>query len=408
MANSVEEGSVVVSNEEPGGIAEILRQWRFDRCWPQASNGKVRRLIVAVVTHDVSIGRDYFIEHNQLTPMLSTGNSRQVEMAKVLLLYNAPVLPEGHPDVESERDLLHTVDAVDEALRQHQHGVYKLGLTNSPSVLLEEVKRVRPDVIFNLFEGFGDRPASEYHIAGLIEWLGIPYTGCPLEAMVVGRDKVRTKYLLQGAKLPTADFYIVRQLDELPEPSSWPVMVKPASTDASIGIYQESVVSDQPGLRRQVELLLKRFAPPVLVETYLPGTEYNVGVIECPSKQALPVAELVYSPQPGVAWPIVSYASKWEPGSAEDLAMQPRCPAILDQTMQQRLQQIALAAFDLIGCRDIARVDIRLDAQGDPRILEVNPNPDLGPSAGLARMVRTAGIDYAAFVHQLVQNHITQ
>lgn len=339
--------------------------------------------------------------------MLSTDFSEADEtMAKVLLLYNQPLLPDNHPDAESERDLLHTVDAVQQALTQYRHQVMLCGLRESPEELLKTVRDQQPEVVFNLFEGFGGNPASEYHIAGLLEWLKLPYTGCPLEAMVLGRDKVRTKYLLQGAGLPTASFQAVQHLEEIKTPREWPVFVKPASTDASIGIDQQSVVRNEVELRAKATQLLTDYGPPILVESYLPGTEFNVGVVELPAKTSLPVAEMVYTPQEGVTWPIVSYASKWESGSAEDLAMQPRCPAQIPEALSKRLQQIAIDAFTLLGCKDVARVDLRLDAGGEPRILEVNPNPDLGPSAGLARMIRTNGLEYDAFIHRLVLNRL--
>lgn len=327
-------------------------------------------------------------------------------MAKVLLLYNAPVLPGDHPDAESERDVLHAVEAVATALDNHLHVVERLGLRAEPEELLAPVRQFQPDVVFNLFEGFGGKPASEYHVAGLLEWLGVPYTGCPLEAMVIGRDKVKTKYLLQAAGLRTATFQQVHSAEEITSPTSWPRMVKPAATDASIGIHQQSVVRSMDELLRQFHYVVNNYGTPVLVEEYLPGPEYNVGVVEIPGRTALPVAEMVYTEQPGVTWPIVSYASKWETGSAEDLAMQPRCPAQIVQQLASALQQMALAAFQLAGCRDYARIDLRLDYQGQPCILEVNPNPDIGPSAGLARMLRTAGVAYDTFIHQLVQNHI--
>lgn len=339
--------------------------------------------------------------------MLSTDFSEAgITMAKVLLLYNQPVLPDNHPDAESERDLLHTVDAVHLALTKQHHQVTLCGLRQSPEELLKPVREHQPEVVFNLFEGFGGNPASEYHIAGLLEWLKLPYTGCPLEAMVLGRDKVRTKYLLQGAGLPTASFQAVQHLAEIKTPTQWPVFVKPASTDASIGIDQQSVVRSEVELRAKAMKLLADYGPPILVESYLPGTEFNVGVVELPEKTSLPVAEMVYTPQEGVAWPIVSYASKWESGSVEDLAMQPRCPAQIPEALSRRLQQIAVDAFTLLGCRDVARIDLRLDANGQPRILEVNPNPDLGPSAGLARMLRTSGLEYDSFIHRLVLNRL--
>lgn len=327
-------------------------------------------------------------------------------MVKILLIYNAPVLPEDHADAESERDLLQTVDSVFEALLSQEHHVTKLALTDSPEQLIETIRSTQPDIVFNLFEGFGNNPASEYHVAGLLDWLHLPYTGCPVEAMVLGRDKVRTKQLLRGAGLPTADFMVIHNLSQLVEPQSWPLIVKPSGTDASIGIEQSSVVRTMDRLREQVSSVMQRYGCPVLVESYLPGPEFNVGVIEAPELQTLPIAEMVYTPQPGVSWPIVSYASKWEPGSAEDLAMQPRCPALIDEELQRELQNLATAAFRLLGCRDVARIDLRLDFQGRPNILEVNPNPDLGTSAGLARMLRAAGIPYATYMQQMVNNHL--
>jgi D-alanine-D-alanine ligase len=326
-------------------------------------------------------------------------------MPRVLILFNAPVLPPDHPDAEQERDVLHTAKAVGEVLRA-SHEVRELGLALDVEPLFKEFRDHRPDVVFNLYEGAGGRPDTEYYVAGLLEWLQIPYTGCPVTAMVLGRDKVRTKHLLRGTGLPTADFQVVARLEDLVPPQGWPVIVKPAGTDASLGIEQASVVMTVEALRERAGLLLTRYGPPVLVESYLPGPEFNVGVVHCPDRIALPVAELVYTPQPGVAWPIVTYASKWEPGSAEDLAMQPRCPAQIDAAVTRELQEVALAAYELLGCRDYARIDLRLDAAGRPMILEVNPNPDLGPTAGLARMLNVAGWGFERFVEQLVRQRV--
>lgn len=327
-------------------------------------------------------------------------------MAKVLLLYNAPALPKDHPDADSERELLRTVEAVTDALDAAKHEVIQLGLTDCPEVLLTTLRRVKPEVVFNLFEGFGHRPASEYHVAGMLEWLGIPYTGCPLESMVLGLDKVRTKKLLLGAGLPTAEFMVVSDPKQLCQPKSWPVMVKPAETDASVGIDQDSVVTDWEALVERVKVTLKLNAGPAMVETYLPGPEYNVGIVGYPTPRCLPIAEMVYTPQPGVKWPIVSYASKWVTGSAEDLAMQPRCPAQIDDAFREKLSAIGFSAYQLVGCRDYARVDMRLDANGEPNILEVNPNPDLDPCAGLARMLRAEGVTYEQFIQSLIANRL--
>ena len=144
------------------------------------------------------------------------------------------------------------------------------------------------------------------------------------------------------------------------------------------------------------------YGPRVLVEAYLPGREFNVGVLALPEPEPLPVAEIVYDRPPG-CWPILTYAAKWAPGSAEDLSSPALCPAQVEPALAERLGRLALPALRATGCRDYSRVDFRLDARGAPMILEVNPNPDLDPAVGPARAIRAAGRDYAATVADLAR-----
>jgi D-alanine-D-alanine ligase len=120
-----------------------------------------------------------------------------------------------------------------------------------------------------------------------------------------------------------------------------------------------------------------------------------VGLLGLPDPEPLPVAEIVYEESPGI-WPILTYESKWVSGSPADLASPARCPASIDAALASALGRLAVAAFRATGCRDYARVDFRLDERGEPMILEVNPNPDLGPTCGWARAVRSSGRDYGA------------
>jgi len=181
------------------------------------------------------------------------------------------------------------------------------------------------------------------------------------------------------------------------------VIVKPEAEDASLGIDQGSVARSSEELDAAVARLRAKQKGDLLVEAYLPGREFNVGVIALPHLEALPVAEIVYD-MPVGSWPILTYDAKWAPGSAEDRASVPRCPALIDRNLTDELSKLAVNAFRSTGCRDYARVDFRLDEEGRPRILEVNPNPDIGPGAGWARALRASGRDYdatlAALVHQ--------
>src|SRR5262249_11402267 len=160
--------------------------------------------------------------------------------------------------------------------------------------LLRGLSREEPDAVFNLFEGTGDDGSNEASVAGLLEWMHIGFTGSSSRAMMLARDKPLANRLLRGARLPTPEFEV---LDGVPQQKAgwdWPVIVKPAMQDASVGLDQGSVVSDQASLEKRVGWLLDRYGPPVLVERFIPGREFNVGIIEIPSLRGLPVAEIEF------------------------------------------------------------------------------------------------------------------
>ena len=254
-------------------------------------------------------------------------------------------------------------------------------------------------MVFNLIEGFGGSSGGEAYITSMLELLGLPYTGCPPEAMGLCRQKGRAKALLLGSGLPTAPFVVLEpgSVTNLFRP---PFVVKPESEDGSLGIDQGSVILEIDDLPARVAKVRASYGPRVLVEAYLPGPEYNVGVLALPWPEALPVAEIAFETPEG-SWPILTYDAKWAAGSAEDLASRPRCPAEIGPDLAETLGTLAVEAFRATGCRDVARVDFRLDAGGSPMILEVNPNPDLGPTAGWARALRASGRDYSATIADL-------
>jgi D-alanine-D-alanine ligase len=284
--------------------------------------------------------------------------------------------------------------SVGEVLAQAGFQVVPLPAAPPVETLVEQFVSARPDLVFNLVEGFAGSSGGEVHLTALIELLGFPYTGCPPEAQALCHSKAATKALLKGLGLPTAPFAVAQAGTPLPVlegPGPW--IVKPESEDASLGIDQQSVVTEPAEIAEQVRRLSLAYGPRVLIEAFLPGAEYNVGILALPRPQALAIAEVLYSPKPGV-WPILTYAAKWLEGSAEDLSSPIGCPANVSPELAARLEALAVRAFEATGCRDYARVDFRLDAQGEPMILEVNPNPDIGPTAGWARALRASGRDY--------------
>ncbi len=321
---------------------------------------------------------------------------------RVLILFNEPVLAADHPDAESEHEILYTVDAVHQTLSQADYDVVRLGVSREPHVLVSGLRRLQPDVVFNLFEGLADDGATEAHVAGILEWAGVPFTGSPYQTLSLGRSKHLAKHLLRGAGLPTPDFFAVEEAPAPPCPLDWPVIVKPALQDASVGLDQGSVVTTQHDLNERVASLLDAYGPPVLVEEFIRGREMNVAVIEAPDLRVLPPSEILFIADDPAYWPIVTYDAKWKPGTPDYEATPPRYPADVTPRLCARLESLSRKAFRLLGCRDYARVDFRVRA-GRPYILEVNPNPDFSPSAGLAGGLISAGLTHEHFTLQLVE-----
>ncbi len=330
------------------------------------------------------------------------------QSGRVLILYNEPVLPESHPDADSEHEILYTVEEVERALAESGHDVRRLAVCRDPAKLVTGIRRERPDVVFNLFEGLADQSDTEAHAAGVLDWLGVPYTGSPFLTLCLARNKHLTKFLLQGAGLPTPSFQVI---DELPVPEcplGWPVIVKPGTQDASVGLDQGSVVTDQRRLEERVATLLEAYGPPVLVEQFIRGRELNVGLIEAPGLQVLPISEILFTDPDPSFWPIVTYDAKWKPGSRDYESTPPRYPADVRPRLRAKLDSLARRAFRLLGCRDYARVDFRVGPTGRPYVLEVNPNPDFSPQAGLSGGLQSAGWTHAAFTAHLVQRALAR
>ncbi len=331
---------------------------------------------------------------------------------QVLIIYNEPVLPADHPDAASEHDIVDTSLEILTTLADAGYPTRRLGFSHDPSVLLDELRRSPPDAIFNLFEGLATNTVTEISVVSLLEWLGVPFTGSPSFAIALGRDKVRTKYLLQGAGLPTPAFMVVEggRCPRWGHP--WPAIVKPACQDSSVGIEQASVVTSQAQLESRVEYVLERYGPPVLVEQFIAGRELHANYIEDPGEAPgqtlltpLPLAEVRFDYKPGYTyWPIYSYDAKWATDT-EEFRATPLVPVRdLPAEWAERVVRLGGEAFRLAGLRDYGRIDIRLTSEGEPYILEVNPNPYLGSVAlrsGLEDMGRShskmiVGIAWAA------------
>jgi D-alanine-D-alanine ligase len=327
----------------------------------------------------------------------------------VLVLHNEPVLPPDHPDFASENEILETATSVSRVLAEGGFKVRRLGVGRDPEVLLGGLRAERPDVVFNLFEGLATQAGTEATVVGLLEWQGVAYTGSPPAALTLALDKYRTKQVLRGAGLPTPAFFAVDQLLVLGGPVPFPAIVKPARQDASVGIEQASVVTSREQLEARCAHVLERFGPPVLVEQFVHGREFHVHLLEEPgdgpgerSLVVLPLAEIIFLEQAPGYWPIYSYDAKWNAATHEYQVTPLHSPVLLEPAAMERLGDLARRAYDLIGCRDYARLDVRMTPEGAFFILEVNPNPFLNSKAvlnGLRAIGRTQAQFFLSLVH---------
>ncbi|HHS13277.1 MAG TPA: ATP-grasp domain-containing protein [bacterium] len=196
---------------------------------------------------------------------------------------------------------------------------------------------------------------------------------------------------------------------EIPDCIQYPVIVKPNREDASLGINAGSVIGDRNSLKKRIQSVIRRYDQPALVEAFIPHREFNAAVWENGrGPEVLAVQEIDFSSMPSGEPRICGYEAKWFEDHPLYRSTVPVCPAPLEPAVQRKIESISLEAFQALGCRDYARVDFRMDAEGKLYILEVNPNPDVSRNAGFARALGVAGIDYTDFWLALIRRALTR
>jgi D-alanine-D-alanine ligase len=298
--------------------------------------------------------------------------------------------------------ILESVEAVEHAIEDWGHQHVRVPV-NPDGRWVERVRRAKFDLVFNLCEGIDGIAALEPMVISVLELFGIPFTGnsSTTAALCLRKNVVNT--VLDRAGLPVPRWSLARRGGDI-SLVGYPAICKPAAEDASIGIEQRSVVRSGRALAARVEAMHERWDE-VIIQRYIDGREVNVGIVD---NEVLPVAEINFGEMPRGMWKIVSYQSKWITGSEEDLGATPSCPADLPAALTEELQRISVTAWRAVGGEGYGRVDFRIDRDGRPWLLEVNPNPDISADAGLARMARVAGMDYSALIRRICEAGLNQ
>jgi D-alanine-D-alanine ligase len=309
-------------------------------------------------------------------------------------------------DEFAEWDNPATIAAVEAALSQLGTVVRLEATEDFP----ERLRKARPDIVFNIAEGFNG-VNREAHVPAICEFYGIPYTGSDPFTLTLCLDKARTKETLSFHGIPTPKFLLVEKLADLyrvAEKLTLPLFVKPVHEGSSKGITDSNLCRDRDQLFRQTEFLLENYRQPVLVEEFLPGKEFTCAVFgNGADATVLPIVGMNFDTLPTGALPIYSYDAKfvWDrPENPLDIF---ECPARITKELQASIERVTLDAFRVLGCRDWARIDVRLDAAGRPNILEVNPLPGILPDPAenscLPKAARAAGIGYDELIQSCLR-----
>lgn len=303
----------------------------------------------------------------------------------------------------SNGDSLQDFRDIVNALQKSGYEAYLLNIRDDINRFMDDYLTNKPNVIFNLVELYKENPKLEMPFAGILELLKVPFTGAPPIALGTCQNKTLTKRILKKAGIRTPDFRFIDKPEKIYHHGlTYPLIVKPAFEDASVGIENDSIVYDQERLRKRIKYVFEVYQQPVLLEEFIDGRELNVAIMGDKNPIPLPISEIDFSRMPKHLHNIVSYQAKWDPYHEAYHKTIPICPAKLPRKITLEAQKTAAACFKIVGGRDYARVDMRLSKDKKLYVLEVNPNPDLTEGAGFMRSAHAAGYTYRKALKMIV------
>lgn len=294
-------------------------------------------------------------------------------------------------DSFEEFDSEETIDAIREVLQNEGHQVFKLG---GGVDLLDRLRSLSLDIVFNIAEGIRGRN-REAHIPALLEFLNIPYTGSDPLTLSLTLDKAMAKKMVSSEGVPTPGFKKIETLNDLQNLNlRYPLFVKLCYEGSSKGIRLDSKISDPAHLREKVTWLLETYGSPVLVEEFVSGPEFTVGILGNSEPMVLGVMQIeIKGSPPEEAIYSLEIKREWEE------KVRYHCPPLISNDLKKRIEEVALRAYRVLDCRDVSRVDIRVGSDGVPYFLEINPLPGLSPIYGdLPIMARHMGWEYSQLV----------
>jgi D-alanine-D-alanine ligase len=317
---------------------------------------------------------------------------------KVTLLHSKDAL---EPPVDP------VLEQLESALTTNGHTVRRLAVDDAVQPLINELTKEEPDLVFNLAESFRGKSALESNVAALLNLLDLRYTGSSPAGLILAGDKTLTKKVLSFHSILSAKFATMfRGQSDWVGDIKFPLLVKPPQEDASLGITQKSIVNDVKELLDVLSSIQQEYQSPVLVEEFIDGREFYVGVLGNSKVEALPIIELDFSKFPKDLPKIASWEAKWgdegDEKGAQFEGTESIFPTDLSEELTKKIQQVAIDSFQALRLRDYARIDLRVTAKEEVYVIEANPNCYLEAKSEFARAAQKHGLEYPQLIARIV------
>jgi len=302
-----------------------------------------------------------------------------------------------HGEWKTEFDVVST-------LRKLGHNVKPLGVKSDLGVIRAAVEEWKPHIAFNLLEEFDGVAIYDQNVVSYLELLRVPYTGCNPRGLMLARDKVLSKKLFSFHRIPFPDFMVVPQgrMVKRPRWLSFPLIVKSATEEASLGISQASIVQEDEKLKERVAFIHQSVGTGALIERYIEGRELYVGVLGNGHLQVLPVWELMMDKLPDDARRIATERVKWSRKYQDKYGITSREAKNLPEGKAEQIQHLAKRVYRVLGLSGYARIDMRMDGEGRLYVLEANPNPQIAQHEDFADSAEKADYPYKELLQELL------
>ena len=324
---------------------------------------------------------------------------------RILVLMHEDLVP---PDQLNGHDLRKagwkTEYDVVSTLRKLGHDVHPLGVRSDLGVIRTAIEEWRPHIAFNLLEEFDGVSVYDQNVVSYLELLHVPYTGCNPRGLMLARDKALTKKVLSYHRIPYPDFMVVPQgrSAKRPKELAFPLIVKSVSEEASLGISQASIVEDDEKLKERIAFIHQSVGTGALVERYIEGREFYVGILGNGHLQVLPVWELIMDRLPEDARRIATQRVKWSRKYQDKYGITSQEAKNLPDGKAEEIQHLAKRVYRALGLSGYARIDVRMDAEGKVYVLEAKPNPQIAHEEDFADSAEKADYSYKDLLQELL------